>query len=423
MVLKSVATKLAVDVSPLRESVPFRRLWIARTILLLGVGMVAVTVPIQAFALSGSTAVVGVVTAAEGAAFFVGFLFAGVLSDRRDRWALLQIAQVGTIVSFAGLAVNALEFDAVWPIGVLVALNGLSGAVGITAMLAILPGLVEPSRFHAVGGLNTLSLRLGSLVAPVAGGSLVALVGPEWSYGLGALAAVLTFPLVRRPRGVPVPDGPAAGPGAGPVRQFVEGYRFVVRDRVVLGVMGAGVVGMVGGGSIVMIPALVQARIGEGPAAPTVVGLTYAALALGTVVGALSSGWVSSVVAPGRLLLLAMIVCFLFYAGAGAAPRVWLMLLLFVGAGGTNAVEEVLRYALLQQRTPEDLRGRVNSVFAAQNMSGVAVGALVAGGLGTVLEPTTAFWVYNAAMAGVAALVLAGFGELRRHRSAEGAPA
>jgi MFS transporter, ENTS family, enterobactin (siderophore) exporter len=417
------AGSLLVDVSPLRENAVFRRLFVARTIMLFGVGMVSVTVPVHVFMATGSTVQVGVVTAAEGLAFFFGYIFGGVLADRTDRWRLILLCRVGSSASFIGLTLNAWLGGPIWLIGALVVLNGLSGATGITALLAVQPSLVDRSKLHAVGALNMLSLRLGTVLAPVAGGAVVAFAGPVWSYGFGALAALSTTTMLRRPdpSELPAAAPPPAGatPRENPWRALLAGYRHIARDRVVAGVMIAGVVGMIGGGSRVLIPALAEARFGH---APLVVGLMYSAVSAGMVAGALASGWIKRVLRPGRLLLWMMVLCFLCYAAAGASPFLALVLLFLLAAGAVNSVEEVLRYALLQLRTPPEFLGRVNSVFAAQNMSGVAVGALVAGIVGGWVDPVTAFWSYNLAMAGVSVLVLLLLPALRGHRGAESRP-
>lgn len=98
---------LLVDVSPLREDRTFRNLFVARTILLFGVGIVAVTVPLEVYGRTGSTPVVGMVTAIESVAFVVGYLGGGVLADRVDRWLLVRVTWLISGTTFAGLAVNA----------------------------------------------------------------------------------------------------------------------------------------------------------------------------------------------------------------------------------------------------------------------------------------------------------------------------
>ncbi|GAA1859908.1 enterobactin transporter EntS [Pseudonocardia alni subsp. carboxydivorans] len=439
---------LLVDVSPLREDRTFRNLFVARTILLFGVGIVAVTVPLEVYARTGSTPVVGMVTAIESAAFVVGYLGGGVLADRVDRWLLVRVTWLVSGTTFAGLAVNAAWIGSTPLTAALVAANGLSGATCITAMLAVTPSIVDRAKLHAVGALNTVSLRLGAVVAPAVGGIVFAVASAPWNYTAGALAAAATWVLLMvapppgRGRtsaagspppagpgpGAPGPPGTAEGPGAdatgdrpvadrppepaeSPLVALRSGARFAVREPVVSGVMVAGLVGMIGGGSFVLVPAFVEARFGG---SSTVVGLMYSALAAGVVLGSLGSGWVRRSPRPGRLLLVLMVACYACYALAGAAPTVALVLAALVAAGATNAIEEVLRYTLLQLRTPDALLGRVNSLFAAQAMTGAAIGAVVAGSVGGVVGDGDALWVYNTVTGLVAAATGLLLGPLRR---------
>ncbi|WP_224402687.1 MFS transporter [Pseudonocardia sp. ICBG1034] len=439
---------LLVDVSPLREDRTFRNLFVARTVLLFGVGIVAVTVPLEVYARTGSTPVVGMVTAIESAAFVVGYLGGGVLADRVDRWLLVRVTWLVSGTTFAGLAVNAAWIGSTPLTAALVAANGLSGATCITAMLAVTPSIVDRAKLHAVGALNTVSLRLGAVVAPAVGGIVFAVASAAWNYTAGALAAVATWVLLMvapppgRGRtaaagspppagpapGAPGPPGTADGPGTdatgdrpvadgppepaeGPLAALRSGARFAVREPVVSGVMVAGLVGMIGGGSFVLVPAFVEARFGG---SSTVVGLMYSALAAGVVLGSLGSGWVRRSPRPGRLLLVLMVACYACYALAGAAPTVALVLAALVAAGATNAIEEVLRYTLLQLRTPDALLGRVNSLFAAQAMTGAAIGAVVAGSVGGVVGDGDALWVYNTVTGLVAAATGLLLGPLRR---------
>lgn len=417
-----------VDVSPLREDRTFRHLFVARTILLFGVGIVAVTVPLEVYARTGSTPVVGLVTAIESVAFVVGYLGGGVLADRVDRWLLVRVTWLISGTTFAGLAVNAAWIGSTPLTAALVAANGVSGAICITAMLAVTPSIVDRAKLHAVGALNTVSLRLGAVLAPAVGGVVFAAASAAWNYTAGAVAAGATWVLlmVAPPPGrgrttAPVsaggPTGPDPDAGAedtpaeNPLGALRTGARFAIGEPVVLGVMIAGLVGMIGGGSFVLVPAFVEARFGG---SSTVVGLMYSALAAGVVLGSLGSGWVRRDPRPGRLLLVLMVACYGCYALAGAAPTVALALAALVAAGATNAIEEVLRYTLLQLRTPDALLGRVNSLFAAQAMTGTAIGAVVAGFVGGLAGDADALWIYNTATGLVAALTGLALGPLRR---------
>jgi MFS transporter, ENTS family, enterobactin (siderophore) exporter len=426
-----MASAVLLDLSPLRDDRTFRNLFVARTILLSGVGVVLVTVPLEVYARTGSTLAVSAVAAVESLAFLVGFLGGGVLADRGDRWRLVIVSWLVCGLAFAALAGNAVWVSSTVLTAVFVAINGLSGAVCLTAMLAVIPAIVDREKMHAVGALNTVSLRLGSVLAPAVGGLVFAASSAAWNYGAGAAAAFLTWVLllVSPPPGTGGRAGAAAptelteltgptestGPTGptereSPLRALRTGARFVVREPVVLGVMVAGVVGMLGGGSVVLVPAFVEARFGGSPVA---VGLIYSALSVGLVAGSLGSGWVRGRARPGLLLLGLMIACFACYVAAGAAPTLLLVLVAFVAAGATNALEEVLRYTLLQLRSPDALLGRVNSLFSAQGMAGAAVGAVVAGVVGGLVGAADALWIYNTVLAGLAVVTAAALGPLR----------
>lgn len=106
---------ILIDLSPLRESAPFRRIFTARLISLVGIGMLMVSVPIQMYDLTTSSAHVGGATAVTGISTFVGMLIGGALADKYDRRIMILIGRTGAMLAFAGLAANAFRCSAVIP--------------------------------------------------------------------------------------------------------------------------------------------------------------------------------------------------------------------------------------------------------------------------------------------------------------------
>ena len=96
-----------VDFGLLGRNRDFRSVFIARTISLLGLGMLSVAVPMQIYALTGDTLHVGLAMALEGGGMFVGLLLGGVLADRHDRKKLILFARLVCGLGFVGLAANA----------------------------------------------------------------------------------------------------------------------------------------------------------------------------------------------------------------------------------------------------------------------------------------------------------------------------
>lgn len=55
--------------------------------------------------------------------------------------------------------------------------------------------------------------------------------------------------------------------------------------------------------------------------------------------------------------------------------------------GWLSAISSLLQYTLLQTQTPENMLGRMNGLWTAQNVTGDAIGAALLGGLGAMMTP------------------------------------
>ncbi|MBO2461068.1 enterobactin transporter EntS [Actinomadura violacea] len=394
--------RLALDIGPLRDSRPFRNVFIARTVSVFGIGMLAVAVPVQVYALTGSTVQVGAVSAAEGFALLAGFLWGGVLADRQDRRRLMLRARTASGIAFALLALNAfLPSPSSAALYVLAAWDGLATGVAVTALLAATPALVGPDKLVAAGALNALTVRLGSMLSPALGGLVVSAFGVGWNYAAAAAGTLGTLGLLTSlPKLEPAGRDEAE---SHPLKSIAGGLRFVASHRVVGSLMLLGLLFMVAGGIPVLMPAFAEHGLGGGP---TTVGLLYAAPACGAVLASVTSGWAGSVRVPGLALLAASVAGFVLLACTGLARHPALAVAILFGYGFAASVEEILRYGLIQSHTPDSHLGRVNSLWAAQETGGTAIGSLGAGALGRYLAPGSAIVVYGTVSA-VLALVLA----------------
>src|SRR4051794_31341719 len=189
--------RLVMDVGPLRDSRPFRDVFIARTVSVVGIGMLAVALPVQVYDMTGSTVHVGGVSAAEGFALLAGFLWGGALADRHDRRRLMLWARTAAGAGFALLALNAfLSSPSLPALYGLAAWDGLMTGISITALLAATPSLVAPDKLVAAGALNALTVRLGSMASPALGGLVVSAFGVGWNYTAAAAGTLGTIGLL-----------------------------------------------------------------------------------------------------------------------------------------------------------------------------------------------------------------------------------
>ncbi|PXW28022.1 UNVERIFIED_CONTAM: ENTS family enterobactin (siderophore) exporter [Williamsia faeni] len=387
--------RVFLDLRPLRDSAQFRRIFIARTISLLGIGMLTVSVPIQTYNLSGSTFLVGLVAALEGVATIGGMLAGGVLADRYDRRNLILFSRTMAGLTFAGLGINAiLPSPSVAAIVVLAVVNGAFGSISVAALLSVIPSLIPSDQMIGVGALNALTVRTGAVLSPLLAGLIIATWSVSWNYWITTIGTVITILILSGLPSLPAPthepketaDGDAAPVGE-------TGLQFLRRDRLVGGVIAVGVIAMLGGGLIALIPAFVDERF-AGDSRTT--GMLYAAGAVGAVIASFTSGWLSYLRKPGAVLLTALTLGFVIQGAVGFTITVVLAVPLLIAFGAATTIQEVLRYNLIQTNTPAPLLGRVNSLWAAQEVAGLAVGALLAGVVGSFMAASSAVIVYSA---------------------------
>ncbi|MEZ5212097.1 MFS transporter [Gordonia sp. (in: high G+C Gram-positive bacteria)] len=420
-------TPVLLDLSPLRISPAFRRIFVARAVSLIGIGMLMVSVPVQMWQLTGSSFQVGAATAVTGTTTFAGMLIGGAAADRMDRRTLILAGRSAAAASFLGLSLNAFGVfggsPLVWMVYALAAVDGLLGALSSAALMAAVPTLIPRRRLAAVGALTSLTVRVGTAVSPGIAAAIIGAAGVEWAYAAATLLAAVTVVILLglpelSPHAALADDAPPAGDV--PVTDEAAGAddprrggvappglaAFFRESPVVLSVMGVGVLTMLATGLVALLPALVSHRFGDQTG---VVGYLMAATAAGALLATLTSGWIGHARRPGAILLSATTAGLALIVVVGVATALWVVVIVLVAIGFLDATAEVIRYTLIQQHTPGPLLGRVNGIWMAQEVSGVTVGSLIAGALGTLWAAPTAIAYYGlvlTALAVIAVLVM-----------------
>ncbi len=299
-------------------------------------------------------------------------LLGGALADAVERRRLMLAMQALALLTVGALAaLTATGLIAVWH---LYAANFLITIVGVLdrpARQSLIPNLVPPAHLLNAYTLLTVLNQAASLVGPVVAGLILTAGGPAWVFGLDALtflAVILALLLLHVP--------PLAG-GGRPLSlgSIGEGLRFVWSKQIIVGLLGLDVVAMLFGYYPTLLPVFAE-RLGVGPAG---FGLLTAAPATGSLVGAGVMLLVGQLKRPGWTMLVAVAGYAVGLIGLGLSA--WFPLALAFGAllGLTDAVSMAIRHAATQLNTPDDLRGRVSSVFQISVQGGNSVGALNAG--------------------------------------------
>ncbi|MEV4154709.1 enterobactin transporter EntS [Nocardia salmonicida] len=404
----AISRKFAIDPTPLRTSPVFRTLFLARTISVFGIGFLVVALPIQVYQLTGSTAQVATVATVIGISAFAGTLVGGTAADHYDRRTVIVASRAAATVGFALLAVNAmLPEPRLWLIFVCAVVDGLTGGISETALVAAMPNLIAPDKLAAGAALMALTADLGSMAAPALAGLLIAWLGVAANFWLAAGASLVTTVLIAR-------LGPMIaerGHTESPVRAVLSGFRFVVGHRIVGATLLVGCVTMLMSGWTVLVPEYVSEVLHGGE---TTAGLLFAAPAVGAVLGSLTSGWTGSVRRGGQVIFAATLVCAAGILGAGLVGVTAVVFAGLAAHGAGRVVSDIARFAVVQADTPDEFRGRVSGLWTAQLTIALSLGAVVAGVVSSAVPTRAVFLVYGAGGCVLTVVAWCSLGTLRR---------
>lgn len=370
-------SRMAVDITPLRSSRPFRRLWFGTGISAIGSQITTVAIPFQVYALTHSTLTVGLLALAGLVPLLTVPLYGGAVADSVDKRRLLLFSDVVLGLVTVGLLANALLTDP--SVAALFAAEVAgTAAYGFQrpARNALTPRLVPERQLTAAIAVEDAVSNLARIAGPAAGGVLIAAIGLEGAYAvdLGTFAASLVAIWLLPPI-LPSHDAERAS-----LRAIADGLRYVRAKPVLLGIFVVDTNAMLFGMPSALFPAFAE-KLGGGA---TSLGLLYAAPYGGALVASLLSGWVSHVRRQGLGVFVAAgmwgvaITCFGF---ANALP---LGLAMLAVAGAADYVSAVLRSTILLTATPDAMRGRLSGIELAQVASAPALGNVEAGVVATL---------------------------------------
>ncbi|HEY7694101.1 MAG TPA: MFS transporter [Gaiellaceae bacterium] len=364
---------MAIDTRPLRESRDYRLLWCGQAVSYLGNMVTFVAVPYQMYALTGSPLQVGLLSICDAVPLLLFAAVGGTIADRVDRRRLIVRADIGLMAVSALLAVNAFSGDPqVWALYVLAFAATSLWAIGAPALRALMPGLVPRDQLAASQALQTIYSGTGAIVGPALGGLLIAAAGVGPTYAIDAVSFVASIVAVL----LIAPAPPSERVATEMLESLREAWRFLVRQRAILGTFVLDTNAMVFGMPQALFPAVAVQHFEAGAG---VVGLLYAAPAAGALAAGLASGWTGRVRRQGVAVAAAIVVWGLAIAGFGLATALWLGLAMLALAGLADEYSAILRSTILFAGTPDELRGRMQGFELTQVASTPAIGNIEAG--------------------------------------------
>ena len=396
--LARLLRRQAVDTRPL--AIPeYRRLLIGQGTSFIGSMLTQVAVPVEVYAITKSSLYVGFVGLAGLIPIVIFGLYGGAIADSVDRRKLYFVSSVITWAVTLGLLAQSLAgLNNVWLILALVVVQSAAFATASSARGAIIPRIVERDLVPAANTLNFTVGNVGQVLGPLLAGVVISL-HHGFSYAYGIDAVLFTAALYSALRLPPIPPDEGAGrPG---LRAVGEGLRFIAVRPVLVMSFLVDIAAMVLAMPRALFPAAAATHFhGD-------VGPLYAAIAIGSVIAGLSSGWIGRVRRQGVALTIAIVGWGGAVALSGLAHQLWLAVVLLAVAGAADLVSAVYRQTILQTYAPDEMRGRMQGVFTAVVAGGPRLGDVRAGATAAVAG-TTFSWV-GGGVACMVVVAIAGF--------------
>lgn len=367
---------------------PFHRYWLSGFLSDLGNGVRLTAFPLLAVRLTGSPAAVAAVTAVQSLPWLVFGAGLGVLVDRTDRRRVMVMVDVAQASVIAGLAAAILTDSASLVLIYLTAFtSGTGSALRETAAVACVPRLVDPAELDRAYARVIAGQIVGNeLAGPAAGGWLFGLAAVlPFAVNAGTLGTavllLLTLPSVFRPVSPPARPEPATSMAA--LRQeLAEGLGWLRRHSGIRDVtIAAGVIAALDAAWIAVLVLYVIHILNQKPGGYGVL------LAIGAV-GGITVGGLGPPIArrlgPWRSLLIAGLVMAASQAVLGLTTNVIIAATMLAASSAAWALFSMIAVTMRQREAPDNLLGRITSLYRTVFHGSEALGALGGGAIAAV---------------------------------------
>lgn len=372
------------DTRPL--AVPnYRRMFLSQAVTVVGSALTNVAVQQQIFDITQDSAWVGIASVVALVPLIVFGLLGGAVVDTYDRRKLLLITSSGISLTSLGLWLQAeLNVGSVWLVMGLLALQQGFFAINMPARSAVLPRIVPPELLVSANSLQMAVFSLGVIVGPLLVGVLIPLFGLPWLYFIDAVCLTGVLYAVFRLPSIP-PQRTTQGRA-----KVGEGLRYLSVRPVLLMTFVVDIIAMVCGMPRALFPQMAEQTFGDPPGGGAVLGLLNASLAIGALIGGMTSGWVHRIRRQG-VAIVAAIVVFGFSMVAFGVTSVLALAVVYLAIGGwSDLVSSVYRSTILQMAATDEMRGRMQGVFTVVVAGGPRLADLVHGLVASVTSTAVA---------------------------------
>lgn len=365
----------------------YRLYWFGQLISVCGTWMQSTAQAWVVYSLTNSPMALGTVTTLQFLPVMLLSLFGGVIADRVPKRTVVLVTQCAALVqatSFGLLVATGLI--QVWHIYLLATLQGIINAIDNPVRQAFAAELVSrDDRANAIA-LNSMLFNAARIVGPALAGILIAKTGAATALFLNAASFLAIIGAMIMMDSAAFFGRPAAQMHASPLQELAEGLRYTWQTPTVLIVMIiVGFIGTFGYNFSVVLPLLGGFVLHTDAVG---FGALSAALGIGSCLGALAAAfwqWASL-----KRLLWASAGFSLFLGAVALSTHLWLSELLLVILGFFGVMFSTNASTLIQITVPDQLRGRVTSLYFLLFAGSTPIGAFLIGVLSSKFNVTAA---------------------------------
>ena len=289
--------RIGIDLTPLRQSAQYRRLYIAGFISMLGSMATYVAVPYQLKQLTHSTLAVGSIGLVELAPLVIFGLYGGVLADRLNRRRLIISMELILMLSTALLFANALlAHPLTWILYFDAAIVAAASSLQTPSVAALNQVLVSPDLQRSASVLSNVSSTTASIIGPALGGLAAVAFGPGSVFFANVVTFTFSLTLLYRLKATPKPLGASESVS----ESMRDGLRYARSRPDIVGTYIIDLLAMILAFPVVMLP-FVAARFHESYA----LSILYCGLPAGALVATMTSRWTHHVHHYGRAIVFA----------------------------------------------------------------------------------------------------------------------
>jgi MFS family permease len=328
-------------------------------------------------------------------------LIGGVIADRRDRRQLLLASQYVQMAAAFSLA-TLVYFDVVriWHVLALSVVTGMAQAFGGPAYQSLLPSLVEKEHVPNAIAFNSIQFNLARVIGPLIAGGALATFGMVACFGLNGVSflAVIVAILSLHIRHIPVQSTTRMR------EQLQGGFAFVRENPGLIGLCVLGFAATFLGNPLLTFLPVFTRDVFHGD----VDEYTYlmAAAGGGAVTGALVVAWRGRFNHMGRALLTVQLAFGLLIVTFALLRVFWLNAIVLFAAGACMVIVFATLSSLVQLNAPNEMRGRVMSIYMVAFRGGMPLGSLAGGWAATVSNAPAVLIVNGILLTAVAAWFL-----------------